>query len=380
MSPARFRYAGPFVGGEKQHVVQVVPEISVRVSPERVAVPVGGEATPLEIKAFARHNPHGDGEATLRLEVPDGWSVTPAETSLRFVYEGEEVAARFEVTPPAARTAGTVAFQAVATRDGREYRDAVQEIAYDHIQRRQRLHPARVAVLVLDVQVSPDARVGYVMGSGDAVADGIRQLGVPLALLAAEDLAFGDLDRFTTIVTGIRAYENRTDLRSVHHRLMEWVEGGGHLVVQYNRFAFNRASPRPRAGRPRGGSESPFAPFPATVTRNRITDEEAPVTILAPGHPLLTTPNRLGEDDWAGWVQERGIYFLEARDPRYTELLAATDPFPNNPGEKTGMLVEARVGKGTWTYVGLVLFRQVPAGVPGGWRLLANLVSRPRGS
>ena len=101
--------------------------------------------------------------------------------------------------------------------------------------------------------------------------------------------------------------------------------------------------------------------------------------VLAAGHALLTTPNHIGAEDWAGWVQERGIYFLDARDPRYVELLAATDPFPNNPGEKKGILVEATVGKGTWTYVGLVLFRQVPAGVPGGWRLLANLVSRPRG-
>jgi hypothetical protein len=187
------------------------------------------------------------------------------------------------------------------------------------------------------------------------------------------------LTRFSTIVTGIRAYENRRDLRSLHHRLMEWVEAGGHLVVQYNRFAFNQVSPRRARRRSRGDAESPFAPYPAAVTRQRITDETASFTILAPDHALLTTPNQLGEADWSGWVQERGIYFLDARDPRYVELLAATDPFPNNPGEKKGILVDARVGKGTWTYVGLVLFREVPAGVPGGWRLLANLVSRPRG-
>jgi hypothetical protein len=160
---------------------------------------------------------------------------------------------------------------------------------------------------------------------------------------------------------------------------MEWVEAGGHLVVQYNRFAFNQVSPRRARARSRGEAESPFAPYPAAVTRQRITDETASFTILAPDHVLLTTPNHLGEADWSGWVQERGIYFLDARDPRYVELLAATDPFPNNPGEKKGILVDARVGKGTWTYVGLVLFREVPAGVPGGWRLLANLVSRPRG-
>jgi hypothetical protein len=292
------------------------------------------------------------------------------------------VAARFLVTPPEARKPGHEVLQAVAVRGGRDYRDTVQAVAYHHIQRRQLLHPAAVRVVVLDVRVDPEATVGYVMGSGDAVADAIQQLGVPVTLLTAEDLAFADLSRFSTIVTGIRAYETRGDLRSVHPRLMEWVEDGGHLVVQYNRAAFNRVSPHRVSGRraPSPDATSPFVPYPAVTGRDRVTDETAPIRVLDADHPLLTTPNRIGPDDWAGWVQERGTYFLDARDPRYVELLAAADPFPNNPGEKTGLLVEAKVGEGTWTYVGLVLFRQVPAGVPGGWRLLANLVSRPRGT
>ena len=147
--------------------------------------------------------------------------------------------------------------------------------------------------------------------------------------------------------------------------------------MQYNRDAFNRVSP----GSPPGDRSiaSPYVPYPAAVTSERISDEEAPLRVLARQHPLLTAPNRIGEADWASWVQERGIQLLATRDPRYVELLASTDPFPNNPGEKTGLLVDATVGQGTWTYVGLALFRQVPAGIPGGWRLLANLVSRPRG-
>jgi LmbE family N-acetylglucosaminyl deacetylase len=375
--PAVFRYAGPFVGGEKQHVVQVVPELSVRVSPERAAVALEGRSSSFDVRVFVRHNARGPGEAEVQLESPPGWSVAPTGTHLRFSYEGEEVGAHFQVTPPAMRTAGEAILRAVATRGGREYRSTVQEVAYDHIQRRQRLVPAEVSVLVLDARTAPEASVGYVMGSGDAVADAIRQLGVPLTLLGAEDLAFGDLSRFSTIVTGIRAYESRDDLRSMHPRLMEWVENGGHLVVQYNRAAFNRVSPHREA--PGGGEESsPFVPYPAVTTTQRITDETAPMRVLVANHPILTTPNRIGKEDWEGWVQERGTYFLDARDPRYLELLAATDPFPNNPGEKKGILVDAKVGKGTWTYVGLVLFRQIPAGVPGAWRLLANLVSRPR--
>jgi len=377
-APAVFRYPGPFVGGEKRHVVQVVPALAVRLVPEQAAVRLGSAASRLEVRAFVRHNEPGPGAATVRLDAPAGWSVEPAATALRFAYEGEEVAARFVVSPPRELAPGAVALRAVATRGGRDHAETVQEIAYDHIERRQMVRPAETKVLVLDVRTSPGAAVGYVMGSGDAVAGAIEQLGVPVTLLGADDLAFGELSRFTTIVTGVRAYDTRSDLRSSHPRLIRWVEAGGHLVVQYNRDPFNRLSPE---GSAEGAGEgpSPYAPFPAVVTPRRITDENAPVSVLVPEHALLTIPNRIGPADWEGWVQERGIQLLEPRDPRYVDLLAATDPFPLNPGEKRGMLVEAKVGAGTWTYVGLVLFRQVPAGVPGGWRLLANLVSRPRG-
>jgi hypothetical protein len=376
-TPVAWRYEGPFVGGEKRHEVEVVPALSVRVSPEIAAVPLSPGRKALEVHVFARVLARRSSEASLRLEAPAGWSVVPGSAPVRFGHEGEEAAAAFRVTPPPALHAETLVLRAVAVRDGREYRETVQAVDYEHIQRRQLLRPAEARLLALDVRTATAASVGYVMGSGDALADAVRQLGVPVTLLSADDLRFGDLSRFTTIVTGIRAYETRDDLRSSHERLMRWVEAGGHLVVQYNRAAFNRLSPDDAASPE--GTPSPYVPYPAFVTSERISDENAPVRLLAPAHPLLTTPNRIGAADWQGWVQERGIQFLAARDPRYEELLAATDPFPYNPGEKRGMLVDARVGKGTWTYVGLVLFRQVPAGVPGGWRLLANLVSRPRG-
>jgi LmbE family N-acetylglucosaminyl deacetylase len=373
-APVVWRYEGPFVGGERRHELQVVPALSVRVSPEIAAVPLASPRAPVEVRVFARSFALGPAEASVRLEAPSGWSVVPGSASLRFSHDGEEAGTPFRVTPPRVLPAGTLVLRAVAVRDGREHRDAVQAVEYDHVERRQLLRPAETRVLVLDVRTTPGVSVGYVMGSGDAVADAIRQIGVPVTLLSADDLRFGDLGRFSTIVTGIRAYETREDLRSSHGRVMRWVEAGGHLVVQYNRAAFNRLAADAPADAP-----SPYVPYPAVVTSERIADEDAPLRVLAPGHPLLTTPNRIGESDWRGWVQERGIQFLAARDSRYTELLAATDPFPFNPGEKRGMLVAAKVGTGTWTYIGLALFRQVPAGVPGGWRLLANLVSRPRG-
>jgi hypothetical protein len=152
-------------------------------------------------------------------------------------------------------------------------------------------------------------------------------------------------------------------------------------VVQYNRVDFNRPGEPPLLGalRPTGTVDSPFAPYPGfSVTTNRISDETAPIRVLASDR-VLTAPNLISPRDWDGWVQERGLHFAALRDSRYVDLLASTDPFPNNPGEKSGILVVTSVGKGTWTYTGLALFRQLPAGVPGAYRLLANLVGRPRG-
>ena len=375
--PVVWRYEGPFVGGERRHELTVVPELSVRLTPDVAAIPLAGPRKVLEVRASVRSFSKSAAPAEVRLEAPSGFTVEPPSVRLEFAVEGEEAVARFRVTPPSALHKGSLALRAVATRDGREHRDSVQAIDYDHVERRQLLRPAETRLVVLDVRTTPGVSVGYVMGSGDALDGAIRQLGLPLTLLAEDDLLFADLGRFTTIVVGIRAYETRADLRAAQGRLMRWVEAGGHLVVQYGRAAMNRLAPSAPA--PAEGVPSPYAPYPASVTPERISDETTAMKLLAPEHALFTTPNRIAADDWSGWVQERGIQLLAENDPRYLELLAGTDPFPYNAGEKRGLLVDAKVGKGTWTYVGLALFRQVPAGVPGGWRLLANLVSRPSG-
>jgi hypothetical protein len=270
------------------------------------------------------------------------------------------------------------------TRDNQEFRDGFRTIAYDHIQERNLYRPSTARVKALDVRVPAGVSVGYVMGAGDEVANAIFQLGIPITFITEAGLATGDLSRYTTIVTGIRAYQARKDLRANQQRLMKYVEDGGNLVVQYNKLDFNQIAEAPSStsgftGTTGARQDSPYAPFPgASVSTNRVTDETAPVTFLVPDHPYFTTPNRLTQRDWDGWVQERGTYFLELRDARYTDLLAASDPFPNNPGEKRGILVEAKLGKGSWTYVGLGLFRQVSAGTEGAYRILANLVARHR--
>jgi hypothetical protein len=201
--------------------------------------------------------------------------------------------------------------------------------------------------------------VGYVMGSGDEGARALRDLGVEVELLDAETLRSGRLDRFHTIVLGIRAYETRPDLAAANPAILDFARAGGTVVVQYHRYEY-----------PAGE----FAPYPVSIRRphDRITDPEAPVRLLEPDHPLLRRPNRITEADFRGWVQERGLYFLAEWDRRYTPLLEMADP-DEDPVQ--GGLVVARVGEGAYVYTGLALFRQLPAGVPGGYRLLANLVS-----
>jgi hypothetical protein len=164
-------------------------------------------------------------------------------------------------------------------------------------------------------------------------------------------------------MTGVRAYERRADLRAYNRRLLDYAERGGTLIVQYNKFEFNQQQ---------------FGPFPASVSGNRVSDETVPVKLLVPSHPVFNTPNKIGPATWANWTQERGLYFLGDKDPKYTDLVSMTDSFPDNPGEKLGSLVEARVGKGRWIYLGLGLWRQLPAGTDGAYQLLANLSHYPK--
>ena len=188
----------------------------------------------------------------------------------------------------------------------------------------------------------------------------VRTLGAKVEMITSDVLAWGNLSRFNVIVTGVRAYERRDDLRANNARLLEYVKNGGTMIVQYNKFEFNDAQ---------------YGPYPAKVSSNRVTDENAPVTILEPEHRVFTQPNRITPSAWTGWVQERGLYFLGDRDPRYKDLVQLEDQFPYNRGVKTGALVEADYGKGQWLYVGLNFWRQLPQGTDGAYQLFANLLS-----
>ncbi len=405
---AYYRYDGPWVGWEKQKIVNVVPSISVKLSPNVGVVPLTAGGQRREFRVTVANNAKTGGSVDVRLDVPAGWKAEPASRTLTFGVEEEEVTSQFFVTPPARLAAGQVEVRAVATRDGVAYREGYQVIAYDHIQARHLYHPAASTVKIFDVALPAGLKIGYVMGTGDEVPVALRQLGADVTMLDEDDVSFGDLSRFSTIVLGIRAYEKRNDVRVYNQRLLDFARDGGHLVVQYNKVAMNQlgagaaggggfggapgggggraggaAAVAPAGGRGggRGGGappNSPYVPFPGGVTSNRVSVEEAPIRILEDGALELSGPNKITGADFQAWVQERGLYFFGANDTRYTELLASTDSWPNNPGEKVGLLTVAKLGKGTWTYVGLGLWRQLPQGTQGAYRIMANLIGRPR--
>jgi hypothetical protein len=362
--PVEYRYSD-LVAGEKRMEVHVVPAFGVEVTPAIVVVPrsvAGRRADRRSIRVSVTNNLKGPAAGTVLLRAPAGWAVTPQDVPVTFTREDEVVTTNFVLDAPQRAGAGEFAIRASFVRDAgsAEFSDGVQVVEYPHIRRRHIVRPATARLKVIDARVAAGVRVGYIMGVGDQVPQAIEQLGAAVHLIGPDELAGGDLATYEVIVTGVRAYERRADLRANNHRLLSYAERGGTVLVQYNKFEFNEAQ---------------YGPFPAKVSANRVTDEKAPVDVLVPEHPVFNRPNKIAAGDWTGWVQERGLYFLGDRDPRYVDLVRLTDPFPFNPGPKTGALVEARVGKGRWVYIGLGLWRQLPAGTDGAYRLFANLLS-----
>ncbi|MCZ6793390.1 MAG: PIG-L family deacetylase [Planctomycetota bacterium] len=364
-TPVQHRWYDPAAARHRGFAVKVVPRVSVRISPALGVVPLERAREGTRVDVMLRNHLPRPAVGELRLEPPSGWRSDPPGRSVEFTRENEEVSLRFRLVPSPASGAGEYRVAAVARFAGREYREGFREIDYHHIQRRHLYRRAEATLALVDVKLPAGLRVAYVMGVGDEVPAAIESLGAELHLLGAQDLESGDLSRFDAIVTGIRAYKDRSDLVANNRRLLEYVARGGVMIVQYNKYEFNRAQ---------------YGPYPLSISRphDRVTDENAPVKVLVPDSPLFHAPNELTAADWRGWVQERGLYFLGSWDERYIPLLEIEDPFPYNPGKKRGALVMARHGKGVYVYTGLGFFRQLPAGVPGAYRLFANLLSLSR--
>jgi hypothetical protein len=277
------------------------------------------------------------------------------------------------VRPPAALTPGSATLRAVA-RDstGHRYDLGVFTVDYPHIRPRTYVRPAIAVVRSAALQLPRLARVGYIRGAADRIPEALRDVGVPLTLLDGSALEHGDLGRYDAVIVGPRAYETDTALVEHNDRLLDFARRGGLVIVQYQQQFFFQGGFAPY---PMTVGGPPLRPGGAPVGHDRVTDERAPVTVVTSGDPVVRTPNRLGATDWQGWVQERGLYFARSWDSHYHSVLETHDP---GEAPLEGGLLVAQIGRGTYVYTGLSFFRQLPAGVPGAFRLFANLLALHR--
>jgi LmbE family N-acetylglucosaminyl deacetylase len=345
--PVTFKWVDPVLG-ERYRRLEVLPVVTVNPGSPLLLFP---DTVAKELKVTVRSVPGASG--TLTLEAPAGFDVTPKDAPFT-ISPGGELTLAFRVTPPKEASTGTL--RAVATVGGKRFDRGLRRIEYAHIPIQTWLPPAEVKLTRVDV-LHARKRIGYVPGPGDEVPEALRQVGYDVIPLTVAELREQPLGRFEAIVFGVRAFNVESRLAALHDKLMAYAEAGGTVIVQYNTTAW------PSSGPPALG------PFPFTIGHGRVTDENAAVTSSA--NPVLATPNRIGPADWTSWVQERGLYFAETWDDRYAVPLSMHDA-----GEQPlrGSLLVAKVGKGAFIYTGLSFFRQLPAGVPGAFRLFANLV------
>jgi hypothetical protein len=339
------------VRGEIRRPLRVVAPVTVSFTNE-LQVFVPGEKRTLQVDLGAAR-PGTKGVA--RLETPAGWQVTPAGQPFALGDAGSVNRIAFDVTAPAAPTTATL--RASAEVEGKRFGHRRNEIAYDHIPAQLTQPKAELKAVSLDLAIG-GRRIGYVPGAGDLVPDALLRMGYEVTPLGVTDLTRARLQEFDAVVLGIRALNTVNGLGQRLPALFAYAEDGGTVVVQYN-----TTNPLPNGM---------IAPYPLRLSRDRVTEEQAAVTLLAPEHPALTWPNRITTADFDEWVQERGLYFPDHWDDRYVPLLSAAD---TGEPPRSGALLVAQHGSGWFVYTGLSFFRQLPEGVPGAYRLFANLVS-----
>ena len=353
-----YKWTDP-VEGERYRPVRIVPRLMV--NPELVLL-VFPDDKPKQLRVLLKA---GDAQVagTLRPELPADWRISPAQHSFKLANKGDELEVNFQVEPtrkPASFFSGTLSL--VAEVEGRKMSRGYTEIQHSHIPIQAMFPEAQVKLTRFDLQKAK-TNIGYILGPGDEVPAALRQVGYQVTILEDESLRNEPLDRFDAVVVGVRAYNVNRRLPFYHRKLMDYVAGGGTLVVQYS--TSNRLSTLPQE----------IGPYPFEISQERVTDENAAVTFEIPNHPVLRQPNQLGTADFAGWIQERGLYFAGKWNERYEAVLSMHDP--GEPPRK-GSLLATRYGKGAFVYTGLAFFRQLPAGVPGAYRLFANLIAYGR--
>lgn len=344
--------------GIVERELRVVPAVALTVSPEHAVIPLAAAEKVVPIEVNLLNNVEGANHGRLALRVPGGWTVEPAARDFAFTRAGEREIHRFTVTAPAIQ-AGQHAVQAVATVNGRDYTEGYDLIEHRDLGLRYLYDDATAEVRGIDVQTVPNLKIGYVMGVGDQVPDGIRQLGYEVTLLNTNDLATGNLQQYDAIMTGTRAYAVREDLKTYNQRLLDYVKAGGNMIVLYNTQEFD-----PRR----------YAPYPAELPQRaeEVSEEDSPVTILAPDHQAFTWPNKISNADFLDWVEQRGSKFWTTWDKAYTPMIETYD---KGQEPQRGGWLHARVGDGHYSYFAYAFHRQLPYGVPGAYRLLANVLA-----
>jgi hypothetical protein len=357
--PVEYRLADD-IRGEIRRNIQIVPKISVEMDQSLIIVPYSlrPQMRTLTMSVVNNSSKPVAGSVLLNINSPAAWNYKASSKTFDLKRTGERSLITFDVTIPARTKAGSYQILGQAGVGEALETASMRMIAYPHIQTHRFYTKAAADVKLLELKTAP-AKIGYVMGSGDRVAEAIRQMGFVVSIISENELASGDLSKYDTIVVGIRAYQVRPDVVANNKRLLDFASNGGTLVVQYQLPGYTQQN---------------LAPYPAQQGP-RVVGENAAVKVLKPEHQLFNFPNRINDADFAGWVQERNLYNFSTMDPKYTGLLESHD---SGDAENAGGLVIADIGKGKFIYCSYSLFRQLPAGVPGAYRLLANLVSQPR--
>lgn len=344
-------------GKVRAQPLAIVPSFSVMLEPAMQVISThNGTTTTVTVGVTSDLSRAAHGE--LRLELPPGWRSEPAQAAVEFTGRGEKHDLQFRVTPAEVQP-GRATLRAVLDSDGEKYSEGYTLVTREDLGSFYYYQPARQRVSIVDVQVPHDLKIGYIMGAGDDIPTVLKQIGMNVTIIPADKLATEDLSQYGTIVLGIRAYDTQKEVAENNKKLLDYVSAGGTLVVQYNTSVgeFN---------------DGKFTPFPADLSRGRVSVEEAPVQILAPNDSVFHFPNTITPADFDGWVQERGLYFMDKWDDHFKPLLACHDP---GEDEQKGGLLRAQFGRGTYIYTGYAFFRQLPAGVPGAVRLYVNILS-----
>jgi hypothetical protein len=350
----------PFVdeaGKQRTRPLAIVPAFSVELEPGTQVISTHNGSTTTVTVGVTSNLAH-EASGLLRLELPRGWRSEPEQLQVKFGHRGEKQDFEFKVFAAGLQEGGTTV-GAVLESEGQKYSEEYTLVTREDLGSFYYYQPTRQHVSIVDVRAPHDLKVGYIMGAGDDIPAVLKQVGMDVALIPPEKLASEDLSKYETIVLGIRAYDTQKDVVANNQRLLDFISAGGTLVVQYNTGVADFNSGK-------------FTPYPAELSRARVSVEEAPVEILAPDDPMFHYPNTITARDFDGWVQERGLYFMDRWDDHYQPLVACHDP--GEDAQKGGLL-RAKYGKGTYIYTGYAFFRQLPAGVPGAVRLYVNLLS-----